>query len=149
PADLIYEEFHVRRCSGEQVDINDFYERFPQQATELGRLIGLDAAPRSTVLASREPLQRGDVGATTDDFALLTRLGEGAFATVYLARQRSMQRLVAVKVSSDRGNEPQTMAQLDHPHIVRIYDQRLVPERNLRLLYMQYVAGGTMQALVQ
>ena len=149
PADLIYEEFHVRRCAGETVDMSDYYERFPQQAVELGRLLGLDAEPRSTVLASREPLQRVEVGATIDDFDLLTRLGEGAFAAVYLARQRSMQRLVAVKISSDRGNEPQTMAQLDHPHIVRIYDQRLLPERNLRLLYMQYIAGGTLQAVVQ
>ena len=42
------------------------------------------------------------------DLDLLARLGKGAFACVFLARQRSMQRLVALKVSANRGNEPQT-----------------------------------------
>ena len=60
-----------------------------------------------------------------------------------------MQRLVALKVSRDRGNEPQTLAQLDHPHIVRVFDQRQLAERKLRLLYMQYVAGGTLQGVVE
>ena len=53
-----------------------------------------------------------------------------------LARQRSLQRLVALKVSANRGVEPQTLAQLDHPHIVRVYDQRTVPGGGMRLLYM-------------
>ena len=60
-----------------------------------------------------------------------------------------MQRLVALKVSRDRGYEPQTLAQLDHPHIVRVYDQRQLPEQKLRLLYMQYIAGGTLQGVVE
>ena len=88
------------------------------------------------------------MGETLDDFDLLTRLGRGAFATVFLARQQSMQRLVALKVSADRGNEPQTMALLDHPHIVRVFDQRRLPDRRIRLLYMQYVPGGTLQSVV-
>jgi serine/threonine protein kinase len=73
-------------------------------------------------------------------------LGRGAFAAVYLARQRSMKRMVALKVSADRGTEPQMLAQMDHPNIVRVYDQRTLPDRKLRLLYMQYVAGGTLQS---
>lgn len=144
PPDLIYEEFHVRRQRGDAVDAADYFERFPQQAEELGRLLGFDAAPRTTIMMSREAIQKVEVGATIDDFDLLAQLGEGAFATVYLARQRSMQRLVALKVSSDRGHEPQTMAQLDHTHIVRIYDQRHLADRGIRLLYMQYVPGGTL-----
>ncbi len=60
-----------------------------------------------------------------------------------------MQRLVALKVATDRSDEPQTLAQLDHDHIVRVYDQRTMPDRKLRLLYMQYIAGGTLQAVIQ
>jgi serine/threonine protein kinase len=30
-----------------------------------------------------------------------------------------------------------------------VYDQRTIPERKLRLLYMQYIAGGTLQAVIQ
>lgn len=90
-----------------------------------------------------------DAGQRLDDFDLLLPLGQGAFARVFLARQRSMQRLVALKVSCDESQEPQTMAQLDHPHIVRVYDQRSVEDRRLRLIYMQYVSGGTLQAVVE
>jgi serine/threonine protein kinase len=56
---------------------------------------------------------------------------------------------VALKISADRGTEPQTLAQLDHPNIVRVYDQRLLEGRKLRMLYMQYVAGGTLQHVIE
>ena len=88
------------------------------------------------------------VGETLDDFLLVEELGEGSFATVYLARQRSMSRTVALKVSEDVGEEGQMLAQLDHPHIVRVYDQRPLPERGLRLLYMEYVSAGTLDAVI-
>jgi serine/threonine protein kinase len=149
PCDLIFEEFFIRKRAGEAVDSSEYLRRFPRQAEELGRLLKLDdASGHSTAQVRREPRRELAPGQSLDDFDLLTRVGHGAFATVYLARQRSMQRLVALKVSSDQGNEPQTMAQLDHPHIVRVYDQRLLTSRRLRLLYMQYVPGGTLQTVV-
>ena len=60
-----------------------------------------------------------------------------------------MQRLVALKISAEAGDEPRTLAQLNHPYIVRVYDQHVLPERGLRLLYMQYVAGGTLQTVLE
>src|SRR4029078_6348562 len=96
-------------------------------------------APRSTSVFAgrvRVPLAAGD---RLDDFDLLALLGEGQFAKVFLARQRAMQRLVALKVSRRSGAEAQTLAQLDHPHIVRVYDQRVLADRDLQLVYMTYV----------
>jgi serine/threonine protein kinase len=90
-------------------------------------------------------LQAGD---TLDDFQLLTPLGSGAFARVFLARQKSMERLVALKISGHAGSEPQTLAQLDHPHIVRVYDQRHTADPPARLLYMEVVSGGTLQDVI-
>lgn len=148
PCDLIYEEFHVRKQNGDEVEPEEYCLRFPDQAPELRRLLGLEAVNVTTLMVERSKAEEIQVGDKLDDFDLLTRLGKGAFATVFLARQRSMQRLVALKISSDRGNEPQTMAQLDHPHIVRVYDQRLLPERKLRLLYMQHIPGGTLEAVI-
>ena len=89
-----------------------------------------------------------EVGQRLDDFDLLVELGSGVFARVFLARQRSLQRLVAVKISANHGNEPQTLAQLDHDYIVRVFDQRILRDRDLRLLYMQYLPGGTLLDLV-
>ncbi|MCZ8378070.1 serine/threonine-protein kinase [Mycobacterium sp. CPCC 205372] len=90
-----------------------------------------------------------EVGQRLDDFDLLIELGSGAFARVFLARQLSLQRLVAVKISENLGHEPQTLAQLDHDYIVRVFDQRILPDRDWRLLYMQYLPGGTLLDLVE
>lgn len=153
PADLIYEEFHIRRQAGDPVEVADCLKRFPSRATELDRLFAWrKSAAVSTMLCSRGArVPGGDLspGERIDDFDLLARLGQGAFASVFLARQNSMQRLVALKISSDRGDEPQTLAQLDHDQIVRVFDQRLLPERGVRLLYMQYISGGTLHHVTE
>ncbi|WP_432278799.1 serine/threonine-protein kinase [Nocardia carnea] len=98
----------------------------------------------STAATDEVAVQQLEAGTRIDDFDLLTLLGHGAFAQVFLARQRTMQRLVAVKISADSGTEPQTLAQLDHDYIVRVFDQHVLPQPRLRLLYMQYVPGGTL-----
>ncbi|MFI5779994.1 serine/threonine-protein kinase [Nocardia sp. NPDC051570] len=185
PAGLVYEEFVIRRHSGERVDPRECLREYPEQATQLRDLLNADdedqstrrAAPdstatfaaatatgtgnaaRTTTDLSRPPDTDGldsiRVGQRIDDFDLLTGLGSGAFARVFLARQRALQRLVAVKISADRGTEPQTLAQLDHDYIVRVFDQRLLDDpilesgvdlgvRRLRLLYMQFLPGGTL-----
>ncbi|MFE9325031.1 hypothetical protein ACIHDR_19375 [Nocardia sp. NPDC052278] len=118
PPDLAYEEFHVRRRSGRDPDRGT-------QPTEVGTTAptGSDINYRSTLIApprSLEALNGISAGASVDDFDLLVELGSGAFARVFLARQRSMQRLVAVKISYNRGTEPETLAQLDHEYIVRV-----------------------------
>ena len=145
--DLIYEEFHIRSQTDEPPTIQEYLDRFPAHAEQLGRLLDLQTNKTTSTMISGRRGPQIEVGGQLDDFDLLARLGKGAFASVYLARQRSMQRLVALKVSTDRGDEPQTLAQLDHPHIVRVYDQRLIPERKLRLLYMQLVPGGTLHGV--
>jgi eukaryotic-like serine/threonine-protein kinase len=150
PVDLLYEEFHIRRQAGETAGPNDLLKRFPNQADELRRLLGAGKALRTTTMVHRDPtpiakLQPGD---RVDDFDLLSALGEGAFGSVYLARQRSMQRIVALKVTADRGSEPQTLAQLDHENIIRVYDQRRLEDRGIRLMYMQFASGGTLEAVV-
>jgi serine/threonine protein kinase len=145
PWDLIYEEFQVRREAGDKVKPDAYFARFPKQVEELRRLLHeTDVVKSLSITRKRGPMEMSP-GEQVDDFDLLTLLGTGAFAQVFLARQRSMQRLVALKVSAERGDEPQTMAQLDHPHVVRVYDQRVMADRGIHLLYMQYVAGGSLQ----
>lgn len=148
--DLVFEEYQIRKNAGDKVSPTEVFKRFPALARELDGLFRLDPALRSTFMSGEGPAATIDLspGETIDDFELLLRLGRGAFATVYLARQRSMQRLVALKVSADKGTEPQTLAQLDHENIIRVYDQRLLPERGVRLLYMQYAAGGTLAEVI-
>lgn len=145
PAELVYEEYHAMRRGSAAVDA---------AATRAEATAMADPEPAwltsdyySTMIArpsAQVVLDAIDVGDHIDDFDLLMRIGSGAFAQVYLARQQSMQRLVAVKISHNHGIEPQTLAQLDHDYIVRIYDQRLIADGELKLLYMQYLPGGTL-----
>jgi serine/threonine protein kinase len=148
PCDLIYEEYHIRKAAGGEVDPQEYFQRFPNNREALARLLNCCDIHTSTSLAAGRTKESFQPGEQLDDFDLLTRLGSGAFANVFLARQRSMQRIVALKISADKGTEGQTLAQLDHPHIVRVYDQRRLPERKLRLLYMQYAPGGSLQDVV-
>ena len=83
------------------------------------------------------------------EFDLVNKLGAGCFASVFLAWQRSMQRWVALKLSAAGGDEPQTLAQLEHPFIVRVFDVRDIEDGRLRLLYMEYVRGGTLAGVIR
>ena len=149
PCDLIFEEYHVRCSAGDGPDPQEYLERFPQQAAQLKKLLQTESTINSTAMFSGQRIENVAPGDRLDDFDLLALLGKGAFARVFLARQISMQRMVALKISCDKGTEPQTLAQLDHPGIVRVYDQRKLGGRQLRLLYMQYVAGGTLHDVVR
>ena len=103
-------------------------------------------APEAAPEPAPEPAPRAyEVGAEIDDFLLLDRLGAGAFAEVFLAHQTSLHRTVALKISETESEEAQTLAQLDHPNIVRVYDQRGLSDRKGSLLYMEYVPGGTLE----
>ena len=147
--DLIYEEFHVRQPEEPDLSVEEYYQRFPEQKEALQRLLGKETILGSTQLygskATVRPLHPGE---QIDDFDLLLRLGAGSFGTVFLARQQSMQRLVALKVTGKATQEPQTLAQLEHPHIVRVYDQRVLENEPMRLLYMQFVPGGTLADVI-
>jgi serine/threonine-protein kinase len=88
-----------------------------------------------------------------DRFDIQRELGRGGMATVYLARDRKLDRLVAVKVlrpelaetlGTDRFlREIQIAAKLSHPHILQLYDSA---EVDGRLLYvMPYVEGETLR----
>ncbi len=150
PVDLLYEEFHIRQQAGDPVRPAEYFRRFPGEAAALANLLGVGEAMISTAMfgAAQRRVPELEPGERIDDFDILLRLGQGAFASVYLARQCSLQRLVALKVSADKGTESQTLAQLDHENIVRVFDQRVLPDRGLRLMYMQYAPGGTLQQIV-
>src|SRR5262249_30809466 len=98
----------------------------------------------STTLVAGHRQANFEGGQQIDDFDLLVQLGKGSFGSVFLARQRSMQRLVAFENLRDRGGVPPTPAPLEHPNIVRIYDQRVLPGSQMQLMYMQHIPGGTL-----
>jgi serine/threonine protein kinase len=87
-------------------------------------------------------------GAKVDDFQIVRLLGRGAFGHVYLARQLSLDRLVALKISANRGSEGRTMARLEHQHIVQVYLETVDEDFNQRLLCMQLIPGMGLEKLI-
>ena len=176
PVDLIYEEVQIRLQAGDHVDVNELMSEFPAQADDLRKLVGSTAEPGSPSFSLQQHLGNRETvahqpdsgtsivddaalrtpsfqslheGDSIDDFDLLLLLGSGSFARVFLARQRSLERLVALKISKDVGSEPRTLAQLDHPNIIRVFDVRSCSKPMARLLYMELVPGGTLQDVIQ
>jgi serine/threonine protein kinase len=151
PLDLLMEEIQLRKEIGEQPDPREYAARFPQHARSVEELLGgrlQPSAEATASVASRKRPPEFKVGEQVDDFTIVQTLGSGAFANVYLARQESMSRLVALKVSKGSGEEPQALAQFDHPNIVRVFDERMVEQPPSHLLYMQFLPGGTLADVV-
>jgi len=147
PLDLVLEEVQLRKERGESPVRAEYAARFPQFVDMLDHLL---ASVESTeAIRYHGPPPELDEGTSIDDFTILSSLGRGAFATVYLARQISMHRLVALKVSRGAGDESLSLAQLDHANIVRIFDQRALTAQQMHLMYMQYLPGGTLAEVVQ
>jgi len=93
------------------------------------------------------PVVGGQIGA----YRLLQVLGEGGFATVFLAQQHEpVQRRVALKVMKPGMDsraliarfeaERQALALLDHPHIARVFDAGTT-EIGRPYFVMEYVKG--------
>lgn len=82
-------------------------------------------------------------------FRLLRVLGQGAFARVFLARQGVLaHREVVVKLSAIEGTEPQTLAQLQHTHVVPIYSVHEDVGVRLRAVCMPYLGGACLATVL-
>ena len=128
---------------------------------------------RATDCGSRENLQQNNAGAAPSvktsarvvqmpgelgDYELLEEIGRGGQGVVFRARQKSLNRIVAVKVIG-LGQwatpahlkrfrlEAEAAASLDHPCIVPIYE---VGEREGQCYFsMKFVEGGQLDEVVK
>lgn len=98
------------------------------------------------------------IGKTVGQFEIVEEIGRGGMATVYKARQRSMNRTVAIKVLPrqmlhDPGfyerfeREVDVISHLEHPHILPIYDYG--QEEGLPYIAMRYLGGGSLEQRIR
>ncbi len=94
---------------------------------------------------------------TLGPYRILEPIGKGGMATVYRAHQPSVDRIVAVKVLPvelcgdptfvgrfDR--EAKVLAQLEHPHILPVYD--FGRQGTMFYLVLRYLSGGTLREML-
>jgi eukaryotic-like serine/threonine-protein kinase len=86
-------------------------------------------------------------------YRVLKVLGQGGMGVVYLAERKDLQNQVAIKVLRDASLSParrerfareqQTLAQLNHPSIARLYDADVLGD-GTPYFVMEYVAGASL-----
>src|SRR5439155_8301002 len=149
--ELISLEVHYRRQQGETPEGKEYHQRFPeldlkgilramaadapeltpgsvplQQVPDPVRQPAQSEPPASDLVAVETPPQIGR-------YRVERILGEGGFGRVYLAHDDKLNRPVAIKVPHRKLiarpedaetylTEAQNAANLDHPHIVPVYD---------------------------
>jgi serine/threonine protein kinase/tetratricopeptide (TPR) repeat protein len=91
-----------------------------------------------------------DIGDVVFGFRLKRELGKGAFARVFLAEQAELgDRPVVLKLSPIEGTEPQTLAQMQHTHIVPIYSVHEDPVAGLRAVCMPFLGVASLSQVLK
>lgn len=143
----------------------------PELADQLEREIALlqsldgfmlapnDLAERVTLDASHLPNAKkqvvSHVGFEIPGFEILDELGRGGMGVVYRARQKSLNRLVAIKtLAGGRWAEPgfvarlrreaKALSQLNDPHVVQVFE--IIDTPASVSLVLEYVDGGNLAA---
>ncbi len=154
--------------SGRQADALRAYQHLRDRlSTELGiepsaRLRALEerivVGDESLEASGGAVLPGAAPGLAVRGYELREKIGEGAFGEAYRAYQPAVGREVAIKViRPEFANDPefirrfeaeaQTVARLEHPHIVPLYDYWREPDA--AYLVMRLMTGGNLTSVIE
>ena len=162
--ELVALEAELRQDSGEEIASEDYRQRFPDRQrvidaiTRIGqsRPASQEIPPTETHMPVSEETSRVLKGGDRLGKYLVEKyLGGGAFGTVFRAMDTILNRKVAIKVPSrdrfpsadafeDYLREAQTIAQLDHPGIVPVYDHGQLEDKQGFYLVLKYIDGQSL-----
>jgi len=155
--DLLEAEYELRQRKEGDIDLAEYARRFPAYIEELRRRLAC-AATLADGKANLGLAARGRKLLVVPGYEIIDEIGRGGMGIVYRARQLGLQRTVALKmVLTGFHAEPKnlarlraeaaTLARLQHPNIVQIYD---VGEAEGRPYFVfEFVAGGSLAQHLQ
>jgi len=148
--DLAHEEYDLRTKGGEPIDTEEFCGQFPSLQQSLFMMIEveklLETDPRYQELC--QTIVWPEIGDRVMGFTIEGTLGEGRFGKVFLARQDAVgDRIVALKLAPQGGEEAQMLGRLEHPCIVPIHSVHLDESSGLTGVCMPYLGRATLADL--
>ena len=154
PVEELAAEFLQRCRQGENPSIEEYAERYPDQADEIRQLFPTMLAMED-FKARRQDSSGGGAGRPgrperLGDFRIIREIGRGGMGVVYEAEQESLGRRVAIKVMRRTAlldekdirrfdREARVAAGLHHPNIVQVYG---VGEDDAYLYYVMQLIDG-------
>jgi hypothetical protein len=148
----------MKHCTGCQVELSE------QDTQELcsrcfqAQTVAMSEPPLPSLNSRFDPPDLDALRSLFPQLEILDLLGAGGMGAVYRARQRGLDRLVALKILSPRfsaapafaerfAREARTLARLNHPNIVAVYD--LGQAGQLYYFVMEYVDGVNLRQMLQ
>lgn len=146
---LVYEEYCLREERGEGIDTEEFCSRYSSLKDSIASQLRYHRM-FSQMVNSPEAPRFPRAGDEFMRFRLIKEVGRGGSARVFQAAELDLgDRLVVLKISPDKGEEPSIQGRLDHPHIAQVYSVVRPPEGGLRGLAMPFRPGITLDEVIR
>ena len=153
-SELLVLEIDYRRRNGESPELADYEDRFPEDAKAIRDALGIQQGKAKGF----EPPSVEQIAKQFPALEVVELLGAGGMGAVYKARQKGLDRFVALKIlPAEFGHdvkfalrftrEARTLARLNHPNIVSVYEFGNVED--IYYFLMEFVDGSTLREVVQ
>jgi serine/threonine protein kinase len=167
PAELIGEEYRVRRWFGDHPTHDEYLHRFPAQSDRLPSVLARIDAQTSHRLNETQPLappaesspkEKQAELTHIDKYRILTTLDQGGQGRVFRAMHPELRQELAIKLGHPVSGhseqerhaliaEARALAQLDHPNLIRVHD--LGFHDNCPYVVLDYVPGRNLRELTR
>ncbi len=152
-SELLLLEIDYRRRKGDQPKPDEYVHRFPDHAQTIRDAIGHEAKKKRAF----QPPTLEQVAKLFPALEILSLLGAGGMGAVYQARQKGLDRVVALKILPEEfgqdvkfalrfTREARTLAKLNHANIVSVYEFGNVDE--VYYFLMEFIDGSTLRDVV-